>query len=64
MPPSPSWRTGDADARLSNKFRELGFHFITLDLEGFRSGSLNSLVSLEMKRLWDGPGETKKTSAG
>jgi pyridinium-3,5-biscarboxylic acid mononucleotide sulfurtransferase len=45
---------------LVRKFRELGFQFITLDLEGFRSGSLNSLVSLEMKRLWDGPGETKK----
>jgi uncharacterized protein len=39
---------------LVQKLRELGFQFITLDLEGFRSGSLNSLVSLEMKRLWDG----------
>jgi pyridinium-3,5-biscarboxylic acid mononucleotide sulfurtransferase len=47
---------------LARRFRELGFQFITLDLEGFRSGSLNSLVSLEMKRLWDGPGETTKTN--
>ena len=28
-------------------FRELGFKFVTLDLEGFRSGSLNSLIPLE-----------------
>jgi uncharacterized protein len=32
------------------KLRELGFRFITLDLEGFRSGSLNTLVSLEPAR--------------
>jgi uncharacterized protein len=37
-------------ANLAHKLRELGFQFVTLDLEGFRSGSLNSLVSLEMKR--------------
>jgi pyridinium-3,5-biscarboxylic acid mononucleotide sulfurtransferase len=36
-------------AALGLRFRELGFQFITLDLEGFRSGSLNSLVSLEVK---------------
>jgi uncharacterized protein len=35
-------------------FRELGFRFITLDLEGFRSGSLNALVSLETQRLFAG----------
>jgi len=28
-------------------FRELGFRFVTVDLEGFRSGSLNSFVPLE-----------------
>jgi uncharacterized protein len=37
---------------LARHFRTLGFQFVTLDLEGFRSGSLNSLVSLEMKRLY------------
>jgi uncharacterized protein len=37
-------------ANLAQKLRELGFQFVTLDLEGFRSGSLNTLVSLEMKR--------------
>lgn len=30
--------------------RSLGFKFITLDLEGFRSGSLNQLVSIELKK--------------
>lgn len=29
------------------RFRELGFKYVTLDLEGFRSGSLNALVPLE-----------------
>ena len=28
-------------------FRDLGFKFVTLDLEGFRSGSLNGLISPE-----------------
>lgn len=37
---------------LTRRFREWGFQFVTLDLEGFRSGSLNALVGLEMKRLF------------
>jgi uncharacterized protein len=41
--------------RLVRRFRELGFNFVTLDLEGFRSGSLNALVSLESKRLFASP---------
>ena len=28
-------------------FRALGFKFITLDLEGFRSGSMNSVIPVE-----------------
>ncbi|VTR97237.1 TIGR00268 family protein OS=Singulisphaera acidiphila (strain ATCC BAA-1392 / DSM 18658 / VKM B-2454 / MOB10) GN=Sinac_0253 PE=4 SV=1: Asn_synthase [Gemmata massiliana] len=34
---------------LTRSFRTLGFKFVTLDLEGFRSGSLNELVPLELK---------------
>jgi uncharacterized protein len=34
-------------------FKDLGYRFVTLDLEGFRSGSLNTLVSLEQKRLFN-----------
>ena len=29
------------------EFRRLGFKFVTLDLEGFRSGSLNQLVQIQ-----------------
>lgn len=39
-------------AALARRFRELGFQFVTLDLDGFRTGSLNALVSLESKRLF------------
>jgi uncharacterized protein len=35
---------------LTARLRELGFKFVTLDLEGFRSGSLNQLVKLELPR--------------
>jgi uncharacterized protein len=37
---------------LARHFRALGFQFVTLDLEGFRSGNLNALVGLETKRLF------------
>ncbi|HZT81134.1 MAG TPA: ATP-dependent sacrificial sulfur transferase LarE [Gemmataceae bacterium] len=37
---------------LVHRLKELGFRFVTLDLEGFRSGSLNALVPLESKRLF------------
>jgi pyridinium-3,5-biscarboxylic acid mononucleotide sulfurtransferase len=42
-----------AREELVRRLRELGFQYITLDLEGFRSGSLNALVSLESKRLFE-----------
>ena len=34
-------------ARIVDEFRNLGFRFVTLDLEGFRSGSLNSVLSVD-----------------
>lgn len=37
---------------LSQRLKELGFRYVTLDLEGFRSGSLNEMVSLETRRLY------------
>jgi uncharacterized protein len=48
-------RLADPQVRdaLVRRFRELGFRFVALDLEGFRSGSLNALVSVETKRLFD-----------
>jgi len=41
-------RLCDADFRreLTSELRRLGFKFITLDLEGFKSGSLNQLVQI------------------
>jgi uncharacterized protein len=39
-------------ASIADFLRSLGFRFVTIDLEGFRSGSLNSLVSIDqIKRL-------------
>jgi uncharacterized protein len=35
--------------QLLENLRGLGFRFVTMDLEGFRSGSLNSLVNLETR---------------
>ena len=31
-------------AELAARFKAIGFRYVTLDLEGFRSGSLNALV--------------------
>ena len=47
-------RLADPEVRagLVHYLKELGFRYVTLDLEGFRSGNLNSLVSLEFKRLF------------
>ncbi len=36
---------------LTHHLKSLGFKFITLDLEGFRSGSLNTLVPVELIKL-------------
>jgi uncharacterized protein len=40
---------------LVRHLKEAGFKFVTLDLEGFRSGSLNTLVNLETKQLFANP---------
>ncbi len=42
-------RLADPEFRLNliPAFRDLGFKFVTLDLEGFRSGSLNTLIPLD-----------------
>jgi pyridinium-3,5-biscarboxylic acid mononucleotide sulfurtransferase len=37
---------------LNRRFREIGFRYITLDLEGFRSGSLNDLIDLNTRRIY------------
>ncbi len=37
------------------RLHELGFKYVTLDLEGFRSGSLNDLVGVDTKKLFAAP---------
>jgi len=39
--------TPEIAARFTQIFKRLGFKFVTLDLEGFRSGSMNHLLSAE-----------------
>ena len=36
--------------QLAARFRELGFKYVTLDLEGFRSGSMNDVLPLRISR--------------
>ena len=42
----PRFAAPEIRSALVPAFRALGFKFVTLDLEGFRSGSLNSLIPL------------------
>jgi pyridinium-3,5-biscarboxylic acid mononucleotide sulfurtransferase len=43
----PRLASPEVRSALIPAFRELGFKFVTLDLEGFRSGSLNTLIPLD-----------------
>jgi uncharacterized protein len=40
----------DVIEQLAQRFRELGFKYVTLDLEGFRSGSMNEVLPIGIKR--------------
>ncbi len=50
VPPAELGRLVEEPARrtLVEGLKDLGFRFVTIDLEGFRSGSLNALVPLEV----------------
>lgn len=37
---------------LAARLRELGFRYVTIDLEGFRTGSMNQLVPLELRQRY------------
>ena len=41
---------------LARRLKDLGFKFVALDLEGFRSGSLNDLIALDVKTRYTGGG--------
>jgi uncharacterized protein len=43
----PSLAAPGVRESLVDAFRALGFKFVTLDLQGFRSGSLNAVIPLE-----------------
>jgi len=49
----------EAESRrlITARLRELGFNFVTLDLEGFRSGSLNTVLPVESLSL---PGDDNR----
>lgn len=38
---------GEMTRQISSRLKELGFAFVTLDLEGYRQGSLNSLLKMK-----------------
>src|SRR5579864_9259365 len=42
--------TPEMAAQFTSIFKPLGFKFVTLDLEGFRSGSMNALLSIDQVR--------------
>jgi len=42
--------TPEMAARFTSIFKQLGFKFVTLDLEGFRSGSMNALLPADQLR--------------
>ena len=43
----PRALTAEMAAEFTRVFKQLGFKFVTLDLEGFRSGSMNALLAAE-----------------
>jgi uncharacterized protein len=47
----PRALTSQMASEFSRIFRALGFNFVTLDLEGFRSGSMNALLPIEQIRM-------------
>lgn len=47
----PSFLVPDLRARVTAEFHSLGFRFVTIDLDGFRSGSLNSTLPLVELRV-------------
>lgn len=55
VPATAISRLMDAEVRerLARRFKELGFRYVTLDLEGFRTGSMNELIGLETRRMFE-----------
>ena len=51
VPPEdfPSLLEGDTRHKISQRLKAIGYAYVTLDLEGFRSGSMNEVLSKKMK---------------
>ena len=47
----PRFAAAEVRGELVQTFKRLGFKYVTLDLEGFRSGSLNALIPLDTLRM-------------
>ena len=47
----PRLAAAEVRGELTPAFKALGFKYVTLDLEGFRSGSLNALIPLDALRM-------------
>lgn len=52
----------DVVEQLAARFRELGFKYVTLDLQGFRSGSMNEALPIEIKRVGAADNNIKSAS--
>jgi uncharacterized protein len=67
VPTAEITRLAQAETRegIARRLKELGFRFVTLDLEGFRSGSMNELIPLEVRRQYrpshDSPSREEST---
>jgi uncharacterized protein len=46
--------------QLARRMKEIGFKFVTLDLEGLRSGSLNELIPLDVKSRFANPASLER----
>jgi len=47
----PRFFADDISAKVQSKLKEIGYKFVTLDVEGFRSGSLNEAIATSILQL-------------
>ena len=52
-------QVGDTREQISKRFKAIGYSYVTLDLDGFRSGSMNEVLS---KSMMDTAKKTTKQS--
>ena len=48
-PTSRAWWTKKSQSQVIARMKEAGFTYVTIDLEGFRSGSMNEVLKSERK---------------